>query len=151
MGKDHWPGTADQISGHGALCSRWQPTTWYGCGACSLRYPARRERCRLSFIISSIPPMQNKGGNHHAQALSLPTSHPIYCPSQSITPILFSLKWFFNGLLRKPALRMSPGQQQIPLTDVKIRNAKAGAKPVRLFDGGGMYLEVSLPAASCGA
>lgn len=29
------------------------------------------------------------------------------------------------------------------LTDVKIRNAKPGAKPVRLFDGGGMYLDVS--------
>jgi integrase len=31
----------------------------------------------------------------------------------------------------------------MPLTDTTIRNAKAGEKPVRLFDGGGLYLEVS--------
>ena len=31
----------------------------------------------------------------------------------------------------------------MPLTDAQIRNAKPAAKPVRLFDGGGMYLEVS--------
>ena len=29
------------------------------------------------------------------------------------------------------------------LTDTAIRNAKPGEKPVRLFDGGGLYLEVS--------
>lgn len=29
------------------------------------------------------------------------------------------------------------------LTDVVIRNAKPGGKPIRLFDGGGLYLEVS--------
>ena len=29
------------------------------------------------------------------------------------------------------------------LTDTSIRNAKPGEKPVRLFDGGGLYLEVS--------
>ena len=31
----------------------------------------------------------------------------------------------------------------MPLTDTSIRNAKPGAKAVRMFDGGGMYLEVS--------
>lgn len=31
----------------------------------------------------------------------------------------------------------------MPLTDVTIKNAKAGAKPVRLFDGGGLYLELA--------
>ena len=29
------------------------------------------------------------------------------------------------------------------LTDTAIRNAKPGEKSVRLFDGGGLYLEVS--------
>jgi integrase len=31
----------------------------------------------------------------------------------------------------------------MPLTDTAIRNAKPGTKPVRLFDGGGMYVEIS--------
>lgn len=31
----------------------------------------------------------------------------------------------------------------MPLTDVLIKNAKPGPKPVRLFDGGGLYLEVA--------
>jgi hypothetical protein len=31
----------------------------------------------------------------------------------------------------------------LPLTDTAIRNAKPGKKPVRLFDGGGLYLEVA--------
>jgi integrase len=31
----------------------------------------------------------------------------------------------------------------MPLTDTAIRNAKPSAKPVRLFDGGGLYLEIS--------
>lgn len=31
----------------------------------------------------------------------------------------------------------------MPLTDVAIRRAKPAAKPLRLFDGGGLYLEVS--------
>jgi len=31
----------------------------------------------------------------------------------------------------------------MPLTDTAIRNAKPGEKPIRLFDGGGLYLEVS--------
>lgn len=31
----------------------------------------------------------------------------------------------------------------MPLTDTAIRNAKPGTKPKRLFDGGGLYLEVS--------
>jgi len=31
----------------------------------------------------------------------------------------------------------------MPLTDTAIRNAKPAAKPVRMFDGGGLYLEVS--------
>jgi hypothetical protein len=30
----------------------------------------------------------------------------------------------------------------MPLTDTAIRNAKPGKKPIRLFDGGGLYLEV---------
>ena len=29
------------------------------------------------------------------------------------------------------------------LTDTTIRSAKAAGKPVRLFDGGGLYLEIS--------
>ena len=31
----------------------------------------------------------------------------------------------------------------MPLSDITIRNAKPGAKPVRLYDSGGLYLEVS--------
>jgi hypothetical protein len=31
----------------------------------------------------------------------------------------------------------------MPLTDLAIRNAKAGAKPVKMADGGGMYLYVT--------
>jgi hypothetical protein len=31
----------------------------------------------------------------------------------------------------------------MPLTDTAIRNAKPGEKPIRLFDGGGLYLEVA--------
>lgn len=31
----------------------------------------------------------------------------------------------------------------MPLSDVSIRNAKSGSKPIRLFDGGGLYLEVA--------
>ena len=30
----------------------------------------------------------------------------------------------------------------MPLTDAKIRNTKSEAKPVKLVDGGGLYLEV---------
>ena len=30
----------------------------------------------------------------------------------------------------------------LPLSDTAIRNAKPAAKPVKLFDGGGLYLEV---------
>ncbi len=36
------------------------------------------------------------------------------------------------------------------LTDTAIRNAKPGEKPVRLFDGGGLYLEVSRLAGNGG-
>jgi hypothetical protein len=31
----------------------------------------------------------------------------------------------------------------MPLTDTAIRNAKPAEKPLRLFDGGGLYLEVA--------
>ncbi|SIT51340.1 Integrase [Paraburkholderia piptadeniae] len=31
----------------------------------------------------------------------------------------------------------------MPLTDAAVRNAKPGEKPTRLFDGGGLYLEIS--------
>src|SRR5438105_10157359 len=31
----------------------------------------------------------------------------------------------------------------MPLTEIAIRKAKAGAKPVRLFDSGGLYLEIA--------
>jgi hypothetical protein len=41
--------------------------------------------------------------------LTMATSHPIYCPSQSITPILFSLEWFFNGLLSSKTRLFCPG------------------------------------------
>lgn len=30
----------------------------------------------------------------------------------------------------------------VPLTDLEIRNAKPKAKPYKLFDGGGLHLEV---------
>ncbi|MFP3581757.1 Arm DNA-binding domain-containing protein [Arthrobacter sp. SIMBA_036] len=29
------------------------------------------------------------------------------------------------------------------LTDVKIKSARPGEKPIRLFDGGGLYLEIA--------
>ena len=31
----------------------------------------------------------------------------------------------------------------MPLTDTSIRSAKPRRKPIRLFDGGGLYLEIS--------
>ncbi len=31
----------------------------------------------------------------------------------------------------------------MPLTDKAVKNAKAGDKPVKLFDGGGMFLLVT--------
>ncbi len=31
----------------------------------------------------------------------------------------------------------------MPLTAIAIRNAKPGAKPVRLYDSGGLYLEIA--------
>lgn len=31
----------------------------------------------------------------------------------------------------------------MPLTDIEIRKAKPGSKPIRLFDGNGLYLEIS--------
>jgi hypothetical protein len=37
----------------------------------------------------------------------------------------------------------------MPLTDAKIRNAKSGEKPIKLFDERGLYLEVS-PAGGSG-
>ena len=36
------------------------------------------------------------------------------------------------------------------LTDAKVRNAKPGPKPVRLYDTGGLYLEVSLEVSPAG-
>jgi hypothetical protein len=36
------------------------------------------------------------------------------------------------------------------LTNTAIRNGKPGEKPFRLFDGGGLYLEVSRPAGDGG-
>nr|WP_285300314.1 integrase arm-type DNA-binding domain-containing protein [Burkholderia glumae] len=36
-----------------------------------------------------------------------------------------------------------PGVAPVPLTDTAIRNAKPADKPVRLFDGGGLYLEIA--------
>ncbi|MDR0700891.1 MAG: Arm DNA-binding domain-containing protein, partial [Azoarcus sp.] len=32
----------------------------------------------------------------------------------------------------------------MPLTDTSVKNAKSANKPVRIFDGGGLYLEVSI-------
>ena len=34
------------------------------------------------------------------------------------------------------------------LTDAAIRRTKAGPKPIRLFDGGGLYLEIA-PTGAC--
>ena len=31
----------------------------------------------------------------------------------------------------------------MPLSDTAIRNAKPGEKPIRMFDGGGLYVEIS--------
>ena len=39
----------------------------------------------------------------------------------------------------------------MPLTDTTIRNAKPAEKSRRLFDGGGLYLEISPRGASGGA
>ncbi|MHA6843662.1 Arm DNA-binding domain-containing protein [Ralstonia pseudosolanacearum] len=36
----------------------------------------------------------------------------------------------------------------MPLTDTAIRNAKPSEKSIRLFDGGGLYIEVS-PSGGC--
>jgi hypothetical protein len=36
----------------------------------------------------------------------------------------------------------SPDTRIMPLTDAKIRNTKSDDKPIRLTDGGGLYLEV---------
>nr|WP_306819432.1 integrase arm-type DNA-binding domain-containing protein [Burkholderia glumae] len=36
-----------------------------------------------------------------------------------------------------------PGVAPVPLTDTAIRNAKPADKPLRLFDGGGLYLEIA--------
>ena len=38
----------------------------------------------------------------------------------------------------------------MPLTDTKVRTAKPAAKPQRLFDGGGLYLEVAPAGAGSG-
>lgn len=32
----------------------------------------------------------------------------------------------------------------LPLTDVQVRNAKPKDKPQRLYDGGGLYLQISV-------
>lgn len=37
----------------------------------------------------------------------------------------------------------------IPLNDVKIRNAKAGATAVRMFDGHGLYIEITPAGSKC--
>jgi hypothetical protein len=34
-----------------------------------------------------------------------------------------------------------------PLTDIQVKRAKAGAKPLKLWDGNGLYLEV-LPSGT---
>lgn len=42
-----------------------------------------------------------------------------------------------------PKLPYPSGVAPVPLTDTAIRNAKPADKPVRLFDGGGLYLEIA--------
>lgn len=42
-----------------------------------------------------------------------------------------------------PKLPYLSGVAPVPLTDTAIRNAKPTDKPVRLFDGGGLYLEIA--------
>lgn len=42
-----------------------------------------------------------------------------------------------------PKLPYLSGVAPVPLTDTAIRNAKPADKPVRLFDGGGLYLEIA--------
>lgn len=42
-----------------------------------------------------------------------------------------------------PKFPYPSGVAPVPLTDTAIRNAKPADKPVRLFDGGGLYLEIA--------
>jgi hypothetical protein len=37
-----------------------------------------------------------------------------------------------------------------PLSDAAIRNAKPGASPIKLFDGGGLYLLINHRDLGCG-
>lgn len=51
---------------------------------------------------------------------------------------LFTLRLYPTGG-NIPSRNVAP----MPLTDPEIRNVKPSEKPIRLFDGGGLYLEVS--------
>src|SRR5690242_14198450 len=66
--------------------------------------------------------------------------------TQAVRPRLFTagLAWgqLWGQLAYNPGC--SPGvAPKMPLTEIAVRNAKARAKPVRLFDGGGLYLEIA--------
>lgn len=47
-----------------------------------------------------------------------------------------------GGIEQFPSID-APNEDEMPLTDVQIKNAKSGEKAQRLFDGGGLYLELS--------
>ena len=55
--------------------------------------------------------------------------------------------WGQHGSASRPSHGVAP----MPLTDTAIKNAKPAAKPTRLFDGRGLYLEFLLLAGSGGA
>src|SRR4029078_11036073 len=58
-----------------------------------------------------------------------------YCAATA-APILGA----YLGAHRRPESEMPP---KMPLTDIKIRSAKPREKVYKLFDSGGMYLEVT--------
>src|SRR5690606_13788682 len=80
----------------------------------------------------------------HRRARSRTLKCPLACPARSghaartILPPRFS-----GGIIRGIYFNVPCGARQMPLTDTIIRRARPAAKPVRLFDGGGLYIEVS--------
>lgn len=59
------------------------------------------------------------------------------------------IPWTARGKCTFPIV-CCPRAWTMPLTDTAIRNAKPADKPIRLFDGGGLYLGVARVAASGG-
>nr|CUV18489.1 protein of unknown function [Ralstonia solanacearum] len=57
-----------------------------------------------------------------------------------VCPLTAGGKW---GAILRASDRLSRGVAPMPLADTAIRNAKPSEKSIRLFDGGGLYIEVS--------